>query len=393
MISIISTNNSSNVQFIEDKLSARGLDKTTVISSANSLPTYINTSVVFGNIVIGIGNTFDIKQAISRTLDLPIVYDKITQQNLIKYCKQSNMSLPAQHLLDDLSCVPEGFVSIANHSSIECACYGQFKKTTIFILPDNISDISYVYSNYIVKIIDKLYPANNALIYKVFGLTKSDITAKLTSVLNSRLVSHSCETTTDLVSTIVIRPIAKVSVAQLNAINSSVLLAIGSNLYATSDVSLAEVVVELLTDLHKTVSIAESITGGLIASMLVDVSGASRVLCESAVTYTLSAKHRRLGINPHMIDAFGVVSNQVATAMVDNIKQQSSSDYALSTTGYAGPVPCDGLPVGLCYVGVASHNVSNVYKLQLSGDRQTIRQQVANSALLLLINTIKNVKI
>ncbi len=381
------------MQFIEGKLSARGLDKTTVISNANSLPTYINTSVVFGNIVICIGNTFDVKQAVSRTLDLPLIYDKATQQHVVTYCKQSNMSLPAQHMLDNLSCNPEGFVSIANYSSIECACYGQFKKTTIFILPDNITDISYVYNNYIVKIIDKLYPASSALTYKVFGLTKADINAKLASVLNNRLVSHNCETTTDLVSTIVIRPISKITVAQLNAINSSVLSTMGSNLYATSDVSLAEVVVELLTSLHKTVAIAESITGGLIASMIVDVAGASRVLCESAVTYTLSAKHRRLGINPHMIDAFGVVSNQVATAMVDNIKQQSSSDYALSTTGYAGPTPCDGLPVGLCYVGVASHNISNVYKLQLSGDRQTIRKQAANSALLLLINTIKNVKI
>lgn len=393
MISIISTNNSSNVQFIERQLAIRGLDKTTVIASANNMPTYINTSIVFSNVVILVGDTFQTKQAVARTLDFPLLYDKATQTHIVKYCKSIGTQLPAQHTLDNLSCNPEGFVSIANHSSLQCACYGQFKKTTVFILPDNISDISYVYNNYVSKIIDKLYPAVNTLTYKVFGLTSDDINAKLTQTLNARVVSHFCETTPDLVSTIVVRPATKLSRSQLDTINGAIVGCFGSNLYATTDSSLAEVAVKLLTELHKTVAVAESITGGMIASTLVDVSGASKVLLESAVTYTLSAKHKRLGINPHMIDAFGVVSSQVATAMVDNIKQQSGADFAISTTGYAGPAPCDGLPVGLCFVGIANHNNSNVYKLQLSGDRQNIRKQVTNSALLLLINTIKNVKI
>ncbi len=392
MINIVSTNNGTNVQFIESKLHARGIDSTTVVSGISNMQTYINASIVFSNIVICIGNTFDIKQALSRTIDLPLVYDKATQSHIVKYCKKQNTSLPAQHILDSLSCNLEGFVSIANYGSIECACYGQFKKTTIFILPDNGADVSYVYNNYIVKIVDKLYNANNSLIYKVFGLTNQDVMSKLGSVLNNRLVSHFCETTTDLDSIIFVRPIAKVTNAQLTAVNNSVIACFGTNIYATSDTSLAQVAIELLSSLHKTVSVAESITGGMISSMLVDVAGASRVMLESAVTYTVSAKHRRLGINPHMIDAFGVVSSQVATAMVDNVKQQSGADFAISTTGYAGPTACDNLPVGLCYVGIASHNNSNVYKLQLSGDRQSIRRQVANSALLLLINTIKNVK-
>ncbi len=393
MITIISDNNNDNVHYIERCIAQRGIDRATVIANASNMHTYLNTAVVTSNIIVCIGDSFAIKQSICRTIDLPIVYDKVTNNHIVNYCHKTSRPLPAQHMLDNLCCMPEGFVSMANYNSEQCACCGQFKKTTIFILPDNYGDVSYIYSNYVVKIVDKLYPILGGHIYKTFGLTTEDIRIKLNGTLNARVVSHYCETTADLIGTVVIRPLAKITAQQMKNIDSSVIACLGMNLYATTDKSLAQELVDLLSSLHKTVAVAESITGGLLASSIVDIAGASRILQEAVVTYTIASKHRRLGINPHMIDAVGVVSAEVATAMVDNVKAQSGADFAISTTGYAGPIPADGMPIGMCYVGIATQNGSNSYKLQFNGDRQNIRKQAVNSALLLLINSIKNVTI
>ena len=89
----------------------------------------------------------------------------------------------------------------------------------------------------------------------------------------------------------------------------------GDGIYADSDVSLAQKAVHLLAERYKTVATAESITGGMIASAIVDVPGASSVLYEGCVTYSVDSKCDRLGINPHFVDEHGVVSPQVAREM------------------------------------------------------------------------------
>ncbi len=393
MISIISTNNNNSIAFLNTQIALRGIEHTYICSSVNNMSTHINSAVVFSNIVILVGDNFAINQQLSRVLDLPLVFDKATHNNIYQYCSKTSQPLPAQHKLDNMCSIPEGFVSLHNNSSLQCACYGQYKKTTVFVLPDNFADVSHTYNEYISKIVDKLYTVDNTIVYKVFGLHKQDIDSKLGNILNKRIVSHYCETNEHLDSLVVIRPLTKLSASAKKTIHNSVVTAIGANLYANSNVTPAEELVNVLLSLHKTVSVAESITGGMIASNIVDVARASQVLLESAVTYTVGAKQRRLSINPHMIDTYGVVSSQVAEAMVNNIKQQTGSDYAIATTGYAGPTAVNGQPVGLCYVGIATNKTQHVYKLQLGGDRTSIRQQVTNSAILLLLNAIKSATI
>ena len=161
----------------------------------------------------------------------------------------------------------------------------------------------------------------------------------------------------------------------------------GDYIYANADHTLAKTVVDLLHSLNKTLSVAESITGGMVASSIVDIAGASSVLHEGIVSYSNSSKSKRLNINPHFIDEHNAVSQQVALEMAKGLRGDGC-DVAISTTGYAGPTADDGQPVGLCYVGVCTEKGVAVYKNVFVGDRNSIRAQATNMALYLVFKTI-----
>ena len=128
---------------------------------------------------------------------------------------------------------------------------------------------------------------------------------------------------------------------------------LGDNVYATEDIEIEDVVAKLLIEKKLTISTAESCTGGMIASTLINYPGISEVLLEGAVTYSNEAKHNRLGVKNETLDKYGAVSEETAREMAIGIAKTAGTDVSIVTTGIAGP---DGgteeKPVGLVYVGV-----------------------------------------
>lgn len=137
---------------------------------------------------------------------------------------------------------------------------------------------------------------------------------------------------------------------------------------------------------NKKLCCAESITGGLIASAIVDLPGASEVFCGSLVTYTDKAKHDLLNIPKKTLKKHGAVSHATAALMAKNALKVYNADYALASTGFAGPAGDD---VGLCFIGLASKYSCHVYRLQLSGERNDIRRAAALSAYIILNKFMK----
>lgn len=137
-------------------------------------------------------------------------------------------------------------------------------------------------------------------------------------------------------------------------------------------------VVKKLIKQKLTIATAESITGGLVAKMITDVPGSSEILKESFVTYAIEAKINILGVDKKIIDKYGVVSKEVAEDMAKKLKKLTNRDICISTTGNAGPTVCDDKPVGRVYVGIYFKDDLKVYELNLSGEREEIRQQTAD---------------
>ena len=152
------------------------------------------------------------------------------------------------------------------------------------------------------------------------------------------------------------------------------------------DRGLEEVVVKLLTKRQITIATAESCTGGLLANRLTNVSGASAVFLEGNVTYSNAAKIRTLGVTAELLNTVGAVSKEVARAMAEGARDRAGANYALSTTGIAGP---DGgtsqKPVGTVFVGLAANDTpTEVEQLLFPMDRLSFKQMVTQAALDLL---------
>ena len=140
-----------------------------------------------------------------------------------------------------------------------------------------------------------------------------------------------------------------------------------------------------------TVSAAESCTGGLIAKRITDVAGASAVFPGGVVSYTNGVKESILGVPGDILAQFGAVSEPVAKAMAEGARRIMKSDLALSVTGLAGPDGDDrGNPVGTVYIGLAAPGGTEVTHLVLKGGRESIRQQAADYALVLLNRHLYN---
>ena len=128
----------------------------------------------------------------------------------------------------------------------------------------------------------------------------------------------------------------------------------GEYIYSRDDEELNEVVVRILKEKGLTICAAESCTGGMFASAITDVPGASEVLASSYITYSNESKIRELGVPAATIERYGVVSGETAEAMAAGAGRRSGADIAVSVTGYAGP-DCDpGREAGEAYIGYAA---------------------------------------
>lgn len=157
---------------------------------------------------------------------------------------------------------------------------------------------------------------------------------------------------------------------------------LGDNVYATGETSMEKVVGMLLTLNKKTIAVAESITGGLIAKKITDIPGSSNYFLSGMVTYSNESKIKDLKIPEELIKENGAVSEQVAKAMALAIKNTSSAKIGLSTTGVAGPSGgTHNKSLGLVYIGLATEQECKVETHQFSGTRSMIRTKTAQTAL------------
>lgn len=160
---------------------------------------------------------------------------------------------------------------------------------------------------------------------------------------------------------------------------------IGEFIFGEDNDRLEKKIVELLKKLNMNMSTAESCTGGMLASKLIDVPGVSDVFYEGVVSYSNEAKINRLGVRKEILDKYGAVSEEVAKEMVMGL----TTDVALSTTGIAGP---DGgseeKPVGLVYMGIRIKDKIYVEKRVFRGDRNKVRERTVSHTLFTLIKIL-----
>ena len=162
------------------------------------------------------------------------------------------------------------------------------------------------------------------------------------------------------------RDTAEEAEAAVNGMCEKVAEIVGEYIYSYDDEELNEVVVRLLKEKGLKISSAESCTGGMFASAITDVAGASNVLSSAYVTYSNESKMEELGVPEELISRCGVVSKEVAIAMAKGAKERSGADIAVSVTGYAGPEADPGHEAGEAYIGYATADATGYYEIHTS---------------------------
>ena len=143
----------------------------------------------------------------------------------------------------------------------------------------------------------------------------------------------------------------------------------------------AAALVALVTAQRRTIAVAESLTGGALASAIVDVPGASTVLRGGVVAYATDLKASVLGVDGDLLAREGAVHPLVAEQMAAGVARLADASVGLATTGVAGPDPQDGRPVGTVFVAVQVDGRSTVRRLALDGDRAAIRAAAVDRAI------------
>jgi len=210
-------------------------------------------------------------------------------------------------------------------------------------------------------------------VFKTFGVGESDLYLVLGELLGA---GEGYEVTTYA------KPWGvEVVVRGSEAVAREVRRRIKKAIWGEDEDTLPGLVVRRLRSEGRTLAVMESVTGGLLASLLTDVPGVSKVFLGGMVSYTGEAKVR-FGVSPAVLEAHGQVSPEAAAAMAAAAREGLGADYGLAVTGVAGPEGLEGHPVGTVFVGLAGPegNQTRGYRFPDQG-RESVRQRAAYAAL------------
>ena len=173
--------------------------------------------------------------------------------------------------------------------------------------------------------------------------------------------------------------------ARIDAAISDLREILGDAMYSEQEDTLQDCIGRVLTACGKTVSAAESCTGGTISELLTSVAGSSAYYLGSVTSYANSVKSGVLGVAPEIIERYGAVSSECVAAMAEGVRKLTGSDFSVATSGIAGPGGgSEEKPVGTVWIGISSQNSTETMKLQFKGDRKRNIERFAAYALDLL---------
>ena len=166
---------------------------------------------------------------------------------------------------------------------------------------------------------------------------------------------------------------------------------LGSSLYSDHEDTLEGCIGRMLSGAGKTVSVAESCTGGTISALFTSVPGASEYYLGSVTSYANEIKINVLGVPAEIIAENGAVSSECVAAMAEGVRKLTGSDYSVATSGIAGPGGGSAeKPVGLVWIGVSSDKGTETFSMVFRNDRKRNIERFASSALNILREKLVN---
>jgi nicotinamide-nucleotide amidase len=222
----------------------------------------------------------------------------------------------------------------------------------------------------------------SACIFKIYGLTESRLDDILKAVNLGSQAKLSFRADYPDLSVRLTAKGAQERETVFKRLQEEIRKLLGSYVYAEGDVSLEEIIGEMLLKKRLTLSLAESCTGGYISHRITRISGSSAYYCGGAVTYSDEAKMRFLGVHSTTLKKYGAVSRETALEMSRGIRERTGASISLSVTGIAGPSGgSPEKPVGTVWISIAQSNRHEVQLFRFHGERERIVLGASQAAL------------
>jgi nicotinamide-nucleotide amidase len=396
----------TNAAFIGSRLFNLGLELsciTDVGDRKQDLAKQFNIAFDRSNVVIvtgGLGPTFDdiTVETAAECLNLPIYCDKKVLKLIQEYfSKKSILKIPK--INERQADIIKGAKVLENRLGTAPGqmLHFEFKKDreqyrrTLFLLPGPPREMKPMFEENIEPFLKSYFSGiRKNFSLHVFGLSESAVAETIKPIIDEAKFEDSRSIEFGILANDSIVDI-KFSVSGINEIvidntienlNLRFSEILKENIFGYSGDTLASVVGKLLIQKRKTISFAESCTGGKISAAITDIAGSSLYFKSSVVTYSNESKIKVLGVKEETLKSFGAVSEETAKEMAGGILSLSGSDYAFSVTGVAGPSGgSKDKPVGLVYIGFADKKKTESSKFNFTGTREDIRNKTVNTVL------------
>ncbi|MCL6087362.1 MAG: CinA family nicotinamide mononucleotide deamidase-related protein [Actinobacteria bacterium] len=395
----------TNATYISEKLAENGIecnliitikdDEKDIIDALNYSLNQSDTVIISG----GLGPTDDdiTRKAVSEALSLKLYKDDKLDNTSLKFKKKVLTDKLRDRLLRQ-SYIPEGSIpfipNIGSASGFMINLKGRNKR--IFSIPGVPGEMKDMFNNNVLPVLINLSERsedNLKLKRKILlttGISESEIEEKIKDIYKESDVlgvKIGITAMPGLIKLVIVSRSSsdEINTKNINIISGRIKKEIGFFIYGENDDLMMQALKKSILNYGKkiTISTAESMTGGLISSMITDIPGSSDYFCGGIISYSNYAKMNLLNVKKDDLNKYGAVSEQVCRQMALSSKKIFNSDYAIGVSGFAGPEADEkGKNVGLVYTCIAKPDGSfKIFESRFTGTRTEIKFRVSQFVL------------
>lgn len=334
----------------------------------------------------GLGATTDdlTNEAVSEALNRPPTLHREILDRISPYF-QGNQN--DKIFLEKLAWLPEG-AEVLNVESRMAGYLLVYENTPVFFLPGVPSQMKELFVDHVLPCLAGWSEDNRnhirQRVYRTFGATENMINKLLQHLEkrnNIKIGYYPVDSDVHVSLTVMGQSQAE-SDSLFHSIDAEIFTALDGLIYGFNQESIAAVVGHMLLERGWMLSVAESCTGGLLASKITEVAGSSQWFCGGITAYSNDLKEKLLGVDNGLLAEYGAVSDHVARSMAEGVAACTGSQVAVSVTGIAGPTGgTEEKPVGTVYFAVALNGKITDHHCIFSGNRKEIQEITAQTAL------------
>lgn len=386
----------TDAQYLSRQLAELGISvyhHTTVGDNPGRVKEALKTALLRSDVVIttgGLGPTEDdlTKETVADTLGLEMKMDEASREHVETLMNSFGRKMTENNLRQ--AYFPEGAIVMPNRRGTAPGCIVETPDgKAVAVLPGPPRELTDMFEQQLAPYLrEKSGVVIVSRFLHIFGVGESNVETILSDLFHQDNPTLALYCGAGEVYARITARVARSEDAEelIAPVESEIRSRLGDSVYGEGlDTTLAKATVGMLIQRGERVSVAESLTGGMLASEIVDVPGASAVLDEAYVTYSNASKERLIGVSEATLRVDGPYSARCAREMAMGAMRKSGADWAISTTGIAGP---DGgtaaKPVGLTYIAIAHEGKAEAREFHFRGDRAWIRTLACANALNLL---------